>query len=390
MSPSANTLNSEELARYSRHILLDEIGVSGQESLKKSRVLVIGAGGLGSPAAMYLAAAGIGTLGIADFDKVELHNLQRQLLHGTKDVDNLKTESARARLSDINPHVSVILHDSGVTPENVISLFDQYDIIVDGSDNFGTRYLNNDAAYFSNTPLVYGSIFKFEGQVSVFNDTPDAPCYRCLFPDPPPPGSVPNCGEAGVLGALCGIIGSMQALEAIKQVLQIGESLSSGLLVLDTLSMRTRKLKIKKDPHCPLCGNAPEISEIRPELYQFNCDIDNTETENMENEPYPIEIDVSEANRLLQTGKAALIDVREPYENDICKIEGSILIPMNTIPANLDQVPTSDPVMLCCHHGSRSMQVTQYLRQNGYPNAINMAGGIDAWAREIDTRLQRY
>jgi len=390
MSPSANTLHSEELARYSRHILLDEIGMHGQESLKRSSVLVIGAGGLGSPAAMYLAAAGIGVLGIADFDKVELHNLQRQLLHGTSDVDNLKTESARARLGDINPHVSVVLHNSGVTPENATSLFDQYDIVVDGSDNFGTRYLNNDAAYFSNTPLVFGSIFKFEGQVSVFNDNPEAPCYRCLFPDPPPPGSVPNCGEAGVLGTLCGIIGSMQALEAIKQVLQIGESLSGELLVLDTLSMRTRKLKIKKDPHCPLCGTAPEIEMIRSESYQYNCDIDNSDTENMENEPYPIEIDVSEANQILQTGKAVLIDVREPYENDICKIEGSSLIPMNTIAANLDRLPTSDPVMLCCHHGSRSMQVTQYLRQNGFPNAINIAGGIDAWAREIDTNLQRY
>ncbi len=390
MSRSSKALNSEELARYSRHILLEEIGVSGQEALKSSRVLVIGAGGLGSPAAMYLAAAGIGTLGIADFDKVELHNLQRQLLHGTRDVKTLKTESARSRVNEINPHVSTVLHKSGVTPENAISLFNEYDVVVDGSDNFGTRYLNNDATFFSKTPLVYGSIFKFEGQVSLFNNTPEAPCYRCLFPAPPPPGSVPNCGEAGVLGALCGIIGSIQALEAIKQVLQIGESLSGGLLVLDTLSMRTRKLKIKKEPNCPLCGSPPEIKEINSSLYQNNCDMDNSEIENMENESYPIEIDVSEANQLLQSGKGILIDVREPYENDICKIEGSRLIPMNTIPNSLDKVPTSGPVMLCCHHGSRSMQVTQYLRQNGYLNTINIAGGIDKWAREIDPRLQRY
>ncbi len=390
MSHHSNSLNSEELARYSRHILLEEIGVDGQEKLKKSRVLVIGAGGLGSPVSMYLAAAGVGTLGIADFDKVELHNLQRQLLHGTNDIDSLKTQSARARLRDINPHVSIVLHESGVTPQNAINLFGQYDLVVDGSDNFSTRYLNNDASYFSKTPLVYGSIFKFEGQVSLFNNSHEAPCYRCLFPEPPPPGSVPNCGEAGVLGALCGIIGSLQALEAIKQILRIGDSLSGSLLVLDTLSMRTRKLKIKKDPQCPLCGQSPAIKEILADSYQDNCDLEEPISESMENNSHPIEIDVSEANRLLQSGEATLIDVREPYENDICKIEKSILIPMNTIPSNLDQVPTSGPVLLCCHHGSRSMQVTQYLRQNGYSNAINVAGGIDAWARNIDTSLQRY
>lgn len=390
MSTNAKILNSEELARYSRHILLDEIGVGGQEKLKQSKILVIGAGGLGSPAAMYLAAAGIGTLGIADFDKVELHNLQRQLLHGTNDIETPKTRSAKSRLNEINPHVSIVLHDSGVSPENAIGLFGQYDLVVDGSDNFGTRYLNNDAAFFCQTPLVYGSIFKFEGQTSLFNDSPDAPCYRCLFPEPPPPGSVPNCGEAGVLGALCGIIGSMQALEAVKQILQIGESLSGHLMVLDTLSMRTRNLKIKKDPQCPLCGDSPAIKEIQPELYQDSCDTKNSTTENMDNDSYPIEIDVSEANRLLESGKATLIDVREPYENDICKIEGSVLISMNTIPSNLDKIPKLGPVMLCCHHGSRSMQVTQYLRQNGYDNAINIAGGIDAWARNVDTSLQRY
>ncbi len=390
MSTQSNSLNSEELARYSRHILLEEIGVGGQERLKKSRILVIGAGGLGSPASMYLAAAGVGTLGIADFDKVELHNLQRQLLHGTNDVDTQKTQSARARLSGINPHVSIVLHETGISPQNAINLFDQYDLVIDGSDNFSTRYLNNDASFFSSTPLVYGSIFKFEGQVSLFNDSNDAPCYRCLFPEPPPPGSVPNCGEAGVLGALCGIIGSLQALEAIKQILRIGDSLSGSLLVLDTLSMRTRNLKIKKDPQCPLCGNSPAIKEILAESYQDSCDLEEPISENMDNDSHPIEIDVSEANRLLQSGAATLIDVREPYENDICKIEKSVLIPMNTIPHNLDKVPTSGPVLLCCHHGSRSMQVTQYLRQNGYSNAINVAGGIDAWARNIDTSLQRY
>lgn len=390
MSSQSDALSSEELARYSRHILLEEIGVDGQATLKKAKVLVIGAGGLGSPAAMYLAAAGVGTLGIADFDTVELHNLQRQLLHGTSDVDTPKTQSAKARLHDINPHSTIALHEKGVSPDNAVELFQRYDLIVDGSDNFATRYLNNDAAFFAQKPLVYGSIFKFEGQVSLFNSSSDAPCYRCLFPEPPPPGTVPNCGEAGVLGALCGIIGSMQALEAVKNIVGFGDSLAGRLLVIDTLSMRTRALKIKKDPRCPLCGENPDIRNIRPERYEDTCDTNNSNANSMQNDSHPLEIDVQEANRLLQSGEAKLIDVREPYENDICKIEGSTLIPMNTIPSNLDKVPDSGPVLLCCHHGSRSMQVTQYLRQNGYANAINVAGGIDAWAREIDPSMQRY
>jgi len=390
MSSQPDALSSEELARYSRHILLEEIGVDGQETLKRAKVLVIGAGGLGSPSAMYLAAAGVGTLGIADFDTVELHNLQRQLLHGTSDVDRPKIQSAKARLNDINPHATIALHEKGVTPDNAIELFQQYDLIVDGSDNFATRYLNNDAAFFAQRPLVYGSIFKFEGQVSLFNSSPDAPCYRCLFPEPPPPGSVPNCGEAGVLGALCGIIGSMQALEAVKKIVGFGDSLAGRLLVIDTLSMRTRALKIKKDPRCPLCGEEPNIKNIRADQYEDTCDTDNSNANSMQNENHPLEIDVHEANRLLQSGEATLIDVRERYENDICNIEGSKLVPMNTIPNNLEEVPASGPVLLCCHHGSRSMQVTQYLRNNGYDNAINVAGGIDAWAREIDPSMQRY
>lgn len=390
MNRTSNNLNSAELARYSRHILLEEFGVIGQEKLKRSKVLVIGAGGLGSPVSMYLAAAGIGYLGIADFDNVELHNLQRQLLHGTSDINSPKTHSAQKRLKDINPNLSLMLHETGISPENAIEIFDQYDLVVDGSDNFATRYLNNDAAYFSKTPLVYGSIFKFEGQVSLFSDSSKAPCYRCLFPEPPPVGSVPNCGEAGVLGALCGIIGSMQALEAIKYLVGIGESLSGSLLVLDTLSMRTRKLNIKKDPQCPLCGNSPTIKRIEPQRYQDNCDTENMTTQTPVNNEYPIEVDVLEAKKILDSGEATFVDVREPYENGICKIEGSILIPMNTVPRNLDQIPNTGPLLLCCHHGSRSMQVTQFLRQNGYANAINVAGGIDAWARHIDTSLQRY
>lgn len=383
-------LNSEELARYSRHILLDEIGVSGQEALKRSKVLVIGAGGLGSPAAMYLTAAGVGQIGIADFDKVELHNLQRQLLHGTNDVDREKTLSAEARLQDINPHTHIEIHAIGITSENALDLFSEYDVIVDGSDNFSTRYLNNDASFLAGKPLIYGSIFKFEGQVSVFNHTDNSPCYRCLFPNPPPPGAVPNCGEAGVLGALCGIIGSMQALEAIKLLAGFGESLAGSLLVLDTLSMRTRKLNIKKDPQCPLCGESPKINDIRDEFYYSSCETYlNPMTEALNT--YPIEIDATEAKRILDEGSSTtLLDVREPYECKIGSIHGSKNIPMNAIPQRLQNISKEGPLIVYCHHGGRSMQVTHFLRQNGFENAINLGGGIDAWSVEIDPSIQRY
>ena len=390
MEESPQILNSEELARYSRHILLDEIGISGQEALKRSKALVIGAGGLGSPAAMYLAAAGVGRIGIADFDKVELHNLQRQLLHGTSDVDREKTLSAKARLQEINPQTQIEIHAIGITPENAIDLFSEYDVIVDGSDNFSTRYLNNDASFLAGKPLIYGSIFKFEGQVSVFNHTDESPCYRCLFPDPPPPGAVPNCGEAGVLGALCGIIGSMQALEAIKLLAGFGESLAGSLLVVDTLLMRTRKLNIKKDPQCPLCGESPKINDIQSESYDFSCETD-PEPMTEAFDAYPLEIDVAEAKRILDEGSpASLIDVREPYECAIGTIQGSTNIPMNTIPKHLENISKEGPLLIYCHHGGRSMQVTHFLRQNGFENAINVGGGIDAWSVEIDSSIQRY
>ncbi len=390
MSNDSTTLSPEELARYSRHILLDEIGVAGQETLRRSKVLVIGAGGLGSPAAMYLAAAGVGELGIADFDKVELHNLQRQLLHGTSDVDALKTRSAQNRLKEINPHVSIKLHEAGVQPDNAIELFEQYDLIVDGTDNFATRYLNNDASYFARKPLVYGSIFKFEGQVSLFNASESEPCYRCLFPEPPPPGSVPNCGEAGVLGALCGIVGSMQALEAIKAIVGTGESLSGSLLTIDTLTMRTRKLKLKKDPQCPLCSANAKISAIDANLYQDHCQTEPIEAAPISEMNYPLEIDILETKRLLENENATLVDVRESYELGICRMENSLHIPMNTIPQQLDQLPKNDPLLIHCHHGGRSLQVVNFLRQNGYSNAINVAGGIDAWAINFDSEMQRY
>jgi|TARA_B110000037_G_scaffold208357_1_gene256356 molybdopterin/thiamine biosynthesis adenylyltransferase/rhodanese-related sulfurtransferase len=387
MNGDSSQLNSEELARYSRHILLDEIGIDGQERLKKAKVLVVGAGGLGSPAAMYLVAAGVGQLGIADFDKVELHNLQRQLLHGTADVDTPKTLSAQKRLQAINPHVSIVLHEGGVQADNAVELFKSYDVIVDGTDNFATRYLNNDASFFAGKPLVYGSIFKFEGQVSLFNASPEAPCYRCLFPEPPPPGSVPNCGEAGVLGALCGIIGSMQALEAVKTIVGAGESLAASLFTIDTLSMRTRKLKIKKDPQCPLCSPAASINSINADRYEDQCETNTTETMPS---AYPIEVDIQEAKNLLDSSNTNLIDVRETFELGICQIENARHIPMNTIPQHLEELPKEGPLLIQCHHGGRSLQVVHYLRQNGFDNAINMGGGIDAWAINHDATMQRY
>jgi len=327
---ASNNLTADELARYSRHIILPEIGVEGQTKLVNAKTLIVGAGGLGSPIALYLAAAGIGTIGIAEFDGIELHNLQRQILHHTNDVGASKAQSAEKRIKEINPHVKVHRHDSGITPENAIELFEQYDIIVDGTDNFGTRYLNNDAAYLAKRPLVYGSIFKFEGQVSVFDTPSGGPCYRCLFPEPPPPGSVPSCSEAGVFGALCGVIGSFQALETIKTLLTLGDGLSGKLVAIDTLSMQFRKLNIKRDANCPLCGTSPIITKIEAERYAYECEI---EDETIMDTPtdYPLEIDTQTAHQALKEGKATLIDVREPFEFDICSIEGSTKIPMNSI-----------------------------------------------------------
>ncbi len=391
-------LSPEETARYSRHILLPEIGLEGQERLQAARVLVIGAGGLGSPAALYLAAAGVGTIGLADFDRVEAHNLQRQILHGTSDVGVPKTASGRRRLADINPHVTVHEHPDGVRPENAVSLFSGYDLLVDGSDNFPTRYLNTDAAFLAKRPLVYGSIFKFEGQVTVFDPHGGTPCYRCLFPEPPPPGSVPNCGEAGVLGALCGVIGSLQAMEAIKRLAGVAGGLGGRLLVVDALEMQFRALKLRKDPACPLCGRDAVIRTIDPARYADGCaPMDHAEkagassiTDAWSTEAYPHELDVTAAARLAGSGSARVLDVREPFELQICQVPGATHIPMGQISQRLDEVPRDAHVLVMCHHGGRSARVMQYLRQNGFDKVTNVAGGIDAWARQIDPAMQRY
>ena len=382
-------LSPAELARYSRHILLDELGVAGQQKIAAARVLIIGAGGLGSPAALYLAAAGVGTLGIADFDRVETHNLQRQLLHDDSTVGELKVTSAARRLRSTNPFITVIEHPEGVTAGNALALFAAYDIIIDGTDNFSTRYLNNDAAALTRRPLVYGSIYRFEGQVSVFDPAQGGPCYRCLFPEPPATGTVPNCGEAGVLGALCGVIGSLQALEAVKLVTGIGEPLRGRLLTYDALGQNFSTLKIPRDPACRLCGAEAVITTLDPARYDFSCA---PAPLLMTPDSVPLELTVEESHRLLNTAASDthLIDVREPFEFEICAIPGAEPIPMRQIPERLGDLPREKHLLIHCHHGGRSLRVTEYLRAQGFPRVSNVAGGIEAWAEQIDPTLRRY
>lgn len=391
MSHTLPELSPEALSRYSRHILLDEIGVAGQRKLSAARVLVVGAGGLGSPAALYLAAAGVGVLGLADHDQVEEHNLQRQIIHDTAMVGRPKVESAARRLAALNPHVQFQLHGGGVTPTNAVELFSGYDLVVDGSDNFPTRFLNTDAAFLAKRPLVYGSIFKFEGQVAVFDPAAGGPCYRCLFPEPPPPGSAPNCGETGVLGALCGVIGSLQAIEAIKYLLGIGESLRSRLLVVDALTMRFRTLNLPRNPSCPLCGDHPRIRRIDPAAYAFSCAAP-AAPPGPDSTGIPVEVSVEEARRLLNAGtdSAFLLDVRESVEVEICRVIGSRHISMREVAAQIDELPRDHQILVLCHHGSRSRQVTDFLRAHGFPAVSSVAGGIAAWAERIDPAMRRY
>ena len=386
MSDPLPNLSPAELARYSRHILLGEIGVEGQRKLAAARVLVVGAGGLGSPAALYLAAAGIGTLGIADFDRVAAHNLQRQLLHDDATIGDPKVVSAGRRLRATNPFIRVVEHSDGVTAGNALALFRNYDLIVDGTDNFSSRYLNNDAAVLTKRPLVHGSIFKFDGQVSVFAPHLGGPCYRCLFPEPPPAGSVPDCGEAGVLGALCGVVGSLQALEAIKLIVGFGEPLIGKLLTCDTRTQSFATLKIARDPACAVCGSGPAIRELRAENYEIAC------APVPATEDFPLELTVTESKRRLDAGpqRAVLVDVREPYEWEICRVENSEHVPMRQIPAHVPTLPKDKHLLIICHTGVRSMRVTEFLRAQGFAAVSNVAGGIRAWAEEIDPAMPRY
>ncbi len=385
-------LSPAELSRYSRHILLDEVGVDGQRRLAAARVLVVGAGGLGSPAALYLAAAGVGTLGLADLDRVEEHNLQRQILHETPAVGEWKVDSAARRLAALNPHIRIDRHPGGVTPANALALCSAYDLVVDGSDNFPTRFLVNDAAFFARRPLVHGSIFKFEGQVGLFDPARGGPCYRCLFPEPPPPGSVPACGEAGVFGALCGVIGSFQALEAIKYLVGIGESLRGRLLVIDALTLGIRTLNLQPDPGCPLCGGQARIRGIDAAAYEPGCAAPAGNAGGPESADAPSEIPVEEARRLLASpaGRVLLLDVREPFEERICRIDGSTHVPLRELAARLEGLPRDRRILVLCHHGGRSRQAAGYLRAHGFPAVSNIQGGIDAWAARVDPAMPRY
>jgi molybdopterin/thiamine biosynthesis adenylyltransferase/rhodanese-related sulfurtransferase/molybdopterin converting factor small subunit len=383
-------LSQEEIKRYSRHLIMPEVGMDGQRKLKAGSVLCIGAGGLGSPAAMYLAAAGIGRIGIVDFDVVDFSNLQRQLLHGTSDVGRSKNESAKSRINDLNPHVQVDTYETMLSSQNALQLFRDYDVILDGTDNFPTRYLVNDASVLTGKPNTYGSIFRFEGQASVFG-APGGPCYRCLYPEPPPPGLVPSCAEGGVLGVLPGIIGVIQATEAIKLITGIGEPLIGRFLIYDALKMRFRELKLKKDPECPVCGTNPTVTKLID--YEQFCGI--------RPEPQPAqamgaavndwEITPVDLKKKMDAGEQPFIlDVREPNEYQINRIEGSTLIPLGELPRRYQELPRDREIITQCKMGGRSAKAQDFLKSVGFTNVKNLRGGILEWIDKVDPSQPKY
>jgi molybdopterin/thiamine biosynthesis adenylyltransferase/rhodanese-related sulfurtransferase len=382
------TLSNDEIARYSRHLIMPEVTLAGQKRLKAARVLCIGAGGLGSPIALYLAAAGVGRMGIVDFDIVDFSNLQRQILHGTEDVGRKKLNSAKDRIKDVNPNVQVDLHDCLFTSENARRLVEPYDIVIDGTDNFPTRYLSNDICVFLKKPNVYGSIFRFEGQATVFAPHLGGPCYRCMFPEPPPPGMVPSCAEGGVLGVLPGMIGVMQAIEAVKLIVGIGEPLIGRLLHFDALKMKFREFKLRRDPKCPVCSEHPTITELID--YDQFCGVPQAAAAEAAEEAVP-EISVVE----LQTKLAAredflLLDVREPYEYEIARIPGAKLIPLGELPSRMSELDSAQEIALHCKTGRRSAQALRALREAGFSKLTNVRGGIEAWANEVDPSVPKY
>jgi adenylyltransferase/sulfurtransferase len=375
-------LSREEVYRYSRHLILPEVGVEGQQRLKASSVLLVGAGGLGSPTALYLAAAGIGHLGIVDFDVVDESNLQRQVLHGTKDVGRPKLDSARARIADINPHVDVTSYEARLTAANAFDILRGYDVVIDGTDNFATRYLTNDACVLLGIPNVYGSIFRFEGQVSVFA-TADGPCYRCLFREPPPPGLVPSCAEGGVLGVLPGTIGTLQATEALKLLLGIGEPLIGRLLLYDALQARFRTVNLRRDPACPACGTR----EIRALIdYDAFCGVEPRMDETEIPEITPAQL----AERLQGNDGLDLIDVREPFEWEIARIPGARLVPLATLAGAYASLDPERDLVVHCKSGKRSANAVRQLRAAGFRRVWNLAGGIQRWSAEVDPSVPRY
>ncbi len=380
---STTSLSNDEVLRYSRHLIMPEVGMEGQLKLKAAKVLCIGAGGLGSPLALYLGAAGIGTIGIVDFDVVDYTNLQRQIIHTTADVGRKKLDSAADKLKAINPNVNVVRYETRLSSANALDLFKNFDIIIDGTDNFPTRYLVNDACVLTGKPNVYGSIFRFEGQVSVFA-TEDGPCYRCLYPEPPPPGLVPSCAEGGVLGILPGLVGVMQATEAIKLILGKGEPLIGRLLLVDALAMKFRELKLRKNPDCPACGKRT-IKEL----------IDYNEFCGIRGEEKPVDtqvptISVEELKRRQDAGEDLFVlDVREPHEYQICNLSG-YLIPLNDLPKRVNELDSSREIVAHCRSGMRSAKAVEFLRQAGFSKVKNLTGGILAWAEKIDPKMPKY
>ncbi|BBM70000.1 molybdopterin-synthase adenylyltransferase MoeB [Rhodothermus marinus] len=387
------TLTPEELRRYNRHLILPEVGLEGQKKLKAASVLLVGAGGLGSPLALYLAAAGVGRLGLVDFDVVDETNLQRQVLHGTKDVGRPKLESARDRILDINPYVQVDLYETRLTSENALDIIKEYDLVADGTDNFPTRYLVNDACVLAGKPNVYASIFRFEGQVSVFG-TPDGPCYRCLYPEPPPPGLVPSCAEGGVLGVLPGLVGTIQATEVIKMILGIGTPLIGRLLLVDALHMQFRTLKVRKNPECPICGEHRTIHELID--YEQFCGLPSRNGEaaaQQTAESEVPEITVHELKARLERGdRPVILDVRKPHEVQIASIGHDLLIPVDELPERLAELePYRDrEIVVYCRSGARSARATKLLREAGFRDVKNLKGGILAWSQEIDPSIPQY
>jgi len=379
-------LTNAEIRRYSRHLIMPEVGLRGQEKLKSAKVLCVGTGGLGSPLAMYLAAAGIGTLGLVDFDVVDESNLQRQIIHGTSDVGKRKVISAKETIEDINPQVNVVVHETRLSSENALQILSGYDIVADGTDNFPTRYLVNDACVLTGKPNAYGSIFRFEGQASVFCH-PDGPCYRCLYPEPPPPGLVPSCAEGGVLGILPGIVGLVQATEAIKLALGIGETLVGRLLLYDALSMRFREVRIRKNPECPACGEHRTVTKLVD--YEQFCGIPDLEAQQRVEAEF--EIEPQELARKLKAGEDVFIlDVRNPDEHAISRLENSELIPLHQLLEGMNRLDSARETVVHCHHGLRSAQAVNFLRSIGFTRVKNLKGGIDAWSLEVDPAVPRY
>jgi adenylyltransferase/sulfurtransferase len=387
-------LSQEEIGRYSRHLIMPEVGIDGQRKLKAGSVLCIGAGGLGSPAAMYLAAAGVGRIGIVDFDVVDSSNLQRQILHGTSDVGRTKLASAKDTINELNPNVQVDTYETSLSSENALELFAPYDVILDGTDNFPTRYLVNDACVLAGKPNAYGSIFRFEGQASVFG-TKDGPCYRCLYPEPPPPGLVPSCAEGGVLGVLPGMIGVIQATEAIKIILGVGEPLIGRFLIYDALKMRFRELKLRKDPECPVCGTNPTVTKLidyeqfcglRPEPHAAQATGAATGAFVSDTEITPVEL----KKRMDAGDKLFVLDVREPNEYQINRIPGSTLIPLGELPRRYQELPTDVEIVAHCKMGGRSAKAQDFLKTVGITNVKNLKGGILEWVDKVDPSQPKY